>query len=158
MTRPASIPPPGSPLVGLSPLLAQIAAAANRDDMPPSGTFAREGTATAPPPQVSIALFELTGPFGPGPAAAPYAYHPQPNSSWVCASDAGRVLPCHDHDNAGRKLEHAFRTKRYRHRGRNCLRLGSSKLSTFAYGWWWRQFRFTVNADRIHRQPTMVLL
>ncbi len=63
MTRPINIPPPGSPLVGLSPLLSHLAATANRDDSPPSGTFGSDGTFTAPPPQCSLALFQLTGPF-----------------------------------------------------------------------------------------------
>jgi len=77
MTRPANIPQPGAPLVGLGGVLSQIAQAANCDDMPSSGAFGREGTATAPGPQTSIALFQLTGPFCNSPA--PWANAPANN-------------------------------------------------------------------------------
>lgn len=78
MTRPADIPPSGSPLVGLSPVLSRIAATANRDDAPPSGIFGSEGTATAPPPQCSIGLFKLTGPF----VNSPPPWDNAPSSTW----------------------------------------------------------------------------
>jgi hypothetical protein len=83
MTRPAHIPPPGSPLVGLSETLSEIAAAASRDNIPPSGIFGGEGTATAPPPQASLALFQLTGAFVAGPP--PDWTVACPNGNWFCA-------------------------------------------------------------------------
>ncbi len=83
MTRPLVIPPPGSPLVGLGPLLAGIATAANRDDMPPSGIVGREGLLTAPPPQCSLALFELTGSFAAGPPSP--TWPDAPTDTWYCA-------------------------------------------------------------------------
>ena len=82
MTRPQHIPPPGAPLVGLSPLLSEISAAANRDDMPPSGLFGRDGTATAPPPQCSLALFQLTGPFV---SQSSSGWPAQPGPQWFSA-------------------------------------------------------------------------
>ena len=86
MTRPVDIPPPGAPLVGLSPLLSEIAAAANRDDMPAGGLFGSEGTATAPPPQVSIGLFKLSSVFQSGTPSPTWTDAPGDAWHWATAT------------------------------------------------------------------------
>ena len=84
MTRPISIPPPGSPLVGLGAILSEIASAAGREDAPQSGLIGSEGTITAPPPQCSIALFQLTGPFLSGSISPTWAN--APGAAWYHAN------------------------------------------------------------------------
>ena len=86
MTRPIETPQPGAPLVGLAAHLAALARLGARDDMPPSGMFGAEGTTTAPPPQCSIGLFQLTSNFAAGPPSP--AWTSAPNSKWFCASAA----------------------------------------------------------------------
>ena len=104
MTRPSRNPAAGSPLVGLSLLLAAIAAAANRDDMPPSGIFGSEGTATAPPPQVSIGLSSSPARFHAGPPSADLASRAEQQ---LVLRTATRV---EYYAGAAQHLEHAGRT------------------------------------------------
>ncbi len=108
-TRP-DIPPPGTPLSTpgqLHDVLDWLAAGAGRQDWPQHGIVATEGTATTPGPQVSLALFKLTGrwtnaalpagqswPYQPSPANWHYApatrveYYPAAGT-WNTAADQG---------------------------------------------------------------------
>lgn len=84
MTRPSNVPPPGSPLQGLSGVLSELFRAANRDDMPAAGTFGGEGTAATNSPRCSLATFCLTSAFQ-NDAPSP-TWPSAPNSNWWWAT------------------------------------------------------------------------
>ncbi|MGO9114401.1 MAG: hypothetical protein ACLP9L_34730 [Thermoguttaceae bacterium] len=91
LSRP-QIPPPGSPLPppgspgALGQVLTEIASAAAREDAPNNGLVGRAGTYTAPPPQTSIALFQLTGNFNDDDLADGQTWPFQPDASWFHAN------------------------------------------------------------------------
>lgn len=86
MTRPVDTPQAGEPLMGLSDHLAALARLASGEDMPPSGVFGQQGTASAPPPQVSVGLFKLTSGFQSGTPSPNWTSAPGSAFSWATAS------------------------------------------------------------------------
>ncbi len=87
MTRPSNIPPPGSPLRGLSEVLSDVAGVARADDMPGDGVFGDDGTKTpqTPPWRAAIACFKITGDFTNDDLPDGSDWPTSPNNTWYYA-------------------------------------------------------------------------